>query len=46
MASIRTCPDEHELLPVATGEPAVEGIEGIWRAVPTVAIGWSDSGPS
>ncbi len=27
MASIRTCPDEHELLPVATGEPAVATIE-------------------
>jgi hypothetical protein len=28
MAAIVTCPDEYELLPVATGEPAGEAIEG------------------
>ena len=35
MAAILTCPDEHELLPVATGEPAGEAIERHLDACPT-----------
>ncbi len=35
MAAILTCPDEHELLAVATGEPAVEEIERHLDACPT-----------
>ena len=34
MAAISTCPDEHELLPVATGEPAGEAIERHLDACP------------
>jgi hypothetical protein len=34
MAAISTCPDEHELLPVATGEPAIEAIEEHLDACP------------
>jgi serine/threonine protein kinase len=34
MAPILTCPDEHELLPVATGEPAGDAIEGHLEGCP------------
>ncbi len=35
MAAILTCPDEHELLPVATGEPAGDAVEQHLDACPT-----------
>jgi hypothetical protein len=34
MTAISTCPDEHELLPVATGEPAGEAIGRHLEACP------------